>query len=272
MEAMRGPLDEIESKPLRTFDELLRDLESLKNLLDSMSAEFRVREELVKSLAVIEKELDDIHASFIGRRISSRHLSETQQQLEEIRIHLTRLSKDIDEFNENRRHIIKESDISTMSMFERLDEIERELKLVEIEEEQSEYDIDAAAEVLAAVYRDRDPRSVMREQGIPFDDQSSSDSCKSDLEIEVEEGGAADAALSPIPDDPAPALSHYERNRSRWRRILRTALPLQAMLVLLLGAACLVPHCDDEYCCQLLNNFARSFDPSLDFVNGPPPF
>ena len=46
----------------------------------------------------------------------------------------------------------------------------------------------------------------------------------------------------------------------------------QAMLVLLLGAACLVPHCDDEYCCQLLNNFAKSFDPSLSFVNGPPPF
>lgn len=44
------------------------------------------------------------------------------------------------------------------------------------------------------------------------------------------------------------------------------------MLVLLLGAACLVPHCDDEYCCQLLNNFINSFDLALDNVNGPPPF
>uniref|UniRef100_A0A0N5AFX2 KASH domain-containing protein n=1 Tax=Syphacia muris TaxID=451379 RepID=A0A0N5AFX2_9BILA len=59
--------------------------------------------------------------------------------------------------------------------------------------------------------------------------------------------------------------------RSRWRRVLRAALPLQAMLVLLLGAACLVPHCDDEYCCQLLNNFAHSLDPSLHFIDGPPP-
>lgn len=34
-------------------------------------------------------------------------------------------------------------------------------------------------------------------------------------------------ALSPIPDDPSPGRVHYERQRSRWRRILRTALPLQ---------------------------------------------
>lgn len=43
------------------------------------------------------------------------------------------------------------------------------------------------------------------------------------------------------------------------------------MLVLLLGAACLVPQFDDDYCCHLLNNFARSFDTQLDFINGPPP-
>lgn len=34
-------------------------------------------------------------------------------------------------------------------------------------------------------------------------------------------------ALSPVPDDPSPGRVHYERQRSRWRRILRTALPLQ---------------------------------------------
>lgn len=34
-------------------------------------------------------------------------------------------------------------------------------------------------------------------------------------------------ALSPIPDDPTPGRVNYERQRSRWRRILRTALPLQ---------------------------------------------
>ncbi|VDN88864.1 unnamed protein product [Brugia pahangi] len=90
---------------------------------------------------------------------------------------------------------------------------------------------------------------------------------ESDVENAVEVSASSDVvALSPIPDDPSPGRVHYVRQRSRWRRILRTALPLQAMLVLLLGAACLVPHCDDESCCQLLNNFARSFDPSLEFA------
>ncbi|VDM41139.1 unnamed protein product [Toxocara canis] len=354
LEAMRRPLHEIISKPRRTLDEVLHDLETLKmfyskwppmaelssrllslsselhplsiavkdarlfadntgivehrlepyviteeaqlqNLLDSLSAEFHVREELVRSLAVISHELDDIRASFNGQRVHTRQLlsylggifvvlyysashiqgiwlQEIRHQLQGIRAHLTLLNEDISKFNDNRLYLIEEDEISTQRNFDHLEQIEEALKSVEVEEEQPDYDIDAAAEVLAAVFPDRDPRSVMREQGIPFDDLSSSDGCKSDLEVEVEEGEAADVALSPIPDDPAPARSHYERQRSRWRRILRTALPLQAMLVLLLGAACLVPHCDDEYCCQLLNNFARSFDPSLDFVNGPPPF
>lgn len=154
-------------------------------------------------------------------------LQEIRQQLQGLRAHLTLLDEDITKFNANRLYLIEEEEISTGRNFDRLQQIEDALKSVEAVEDQVGYDIEAAAEVLAAVFPDRDPRSIMREKGIPFDDLSSSDGCKSDLEVEVEEGAAADVPLSPIPDDPAPARSHYERQRSRWRRILRTALPLQ---------------------------------------------
>ncbi|VDO47414.1 unnamed protein product [Haemonchus placei] len=132
-----------------------------------------------------------------------------------------------------------------------------------------EYDVDAAADVLAALYPDTHPYSVLAEHG--FEGIGSDTDSKSELESI---GGSSSGLLSPLPETSTGlvAPSQFHRQRSRWRRVLRTALPLQAMLVLLLGAACLVPHCDDEYCCQLLNNFARSFDPSLEFINGPPPF
>ncbi|KAK6060901.1 hypothetical protein COOONC_01434, partial [Cooperia oncophora] len=132
-----------------------------------------------------------------------------------------------------------------------------------------EYDIDAAADVLAALYPEEHPYSVLAEHG--FEGIGSDTDSKSELESI---GGSSSGLLSPLPETSTGlvAPSQFHRQRSRWRRVLRTALPLQAMLVLLLGAACLVPHCDDEYCCQLLNNFARSFDPSLEFINGPPPF
>uniref|UniRef100_A0A914XFA2 KASH domain-containing protein n=1 Tax=Plectus sambesii TaxID=2011161 RepID=A0A914XFA2_9BILA len=153
--------------------------------------------------------------------------------------------------------------------------------------------LDIAADLLAAAYPDRDPMEVLRERGL-LNDNDASDLAPVDVEAHDDADGAMAAAssvLSPIPDDPtlpSTAVAYDEddddeeevvgedgdvrvRQRSRWRRVLRTALPLQAMLVLLLGAACLVPHCDDDYSCQLLNNFARSFEPVLEFME-PPPF
>uniref|UniRef100_A0A0R3RIJ3 KASH domain-containing protein n=1 Tax=Elaeophora elaphi TaxID=1147741 RepID=A0A0R3RIJ3_9BILA len=282
----------------KTFAEETSELEKkIENLLDSMSAEFRVREEILHSLRVISDELDDIKNVLDDQNISARLQKDLQQQLEGIRAHLNTLNEDITKYSNNRIFLSEEEEISTRRNFERLEEIEEKLKQVELADAEEEYDIDAAAEVLAAVYPDDHPRDVLRKQGIPFDDDSydltpssatSDDDDKSkfktppDDEIILEGSETEDAieahqsndviALSPVPDDPSPGRVHYERQRSRWRRILRTALPLQAMLVLLLGAACLVPHCDDESCCQLLNNFARSFDPTLEFLNGPPPF
>ncbi|XP_060061301.1 nesprin-1 isoform X3 [Erinaceus europaeus] len=67
---------------------------------------------------------------------------------------------------------------------------------------------------------------------------------------------------------PAPAGS---RHRAFLCRVLRAALPLQLLLLLLIGLACLVPMSEKDYSCTLANNFARSFHFMLRYINGPPP-
>lgn len=62
-----------------------------------------------------------------------------------------------------------------------------------------------------------------------------------------------------------------QRHQSFFLRVLRAALPLQLLLLLLIGLACLVPMSEEDYSCTLSNNFARSFHPMLRYTNGPPP-
>ncbi|PKU40578.1 nesprin-1 isoform x1 [Limosa lapponica baueri] len=69
------------------------------------------------------------------------------------------------------------------------------------------------------------------------------------------------------PSEAGPAWQHP----SFFLRVLRAALPLQLLLLLLIGLACLVPMTKEDYSCAMANNFARSFHPMLKYVNGPPP-
>lgn len=54
-------------------------------------------------------------------------------------------------------------------------------------------------------------------------------------------------------------------------RVVRAAVPIQAMMLLLLGVSSIVPLDRDELICTLQNNLERSLEPMLRWTEGPPP-
>ena len=54
-------------------------------------------------------------------------------------------------------------------------------------------------------------------------------------------------------------------------RVVRAAVPIQALMLLLLGVSSIVPLDQDELICSLQNNLQRSLEPMLKWSNGPPP-
>uniref|UniRef100_A0A8C2ZZJ9 KASH domain-containing protein n=1 Tax=Cyclopterus lumpus TaxID=8103 RepID=A0A8C2ZZJ9_CYCLU len=77
---------------------------------------------------------------------------------------------------------------------------------------------------------------------------------------------------SDLPDGVSSSTSSASsKGQSFLLRVLRAALPVQLLLLLLIGLACLVPMSQEDYSCHHANNFARSFHPMLRYTNGPPP-
>jgi len=54
-------------------------------------------------------------------------------------------------------------------------------------------------------------------------------------------------------------------------RVVRAAVPIQALMLLLLGVSSIVPLDQEELICSLQNNIQRSLEPMLRWSNGPPP-
>merc|ERR1712025_324026 len=54
-------------------------------------------------------------------------------------------------------------------------------------------------------------------------------------------------------------------------RVVRAAVPIQALMLLLLGVSSIVPLDQDELICSLQNNLQRSSEIMMKWSNGPPP-
>lgn len=174
------------------------------------------------------------------------------EDLDELKAQILQFTSDINAERNQRKYVTVGEYIMIADLEDTLIDIEDRLRAAldeaiknapRPEAAQPEYDVDAAAEVFAAVYPNQHPRDVLREHGFDdfeLDSQSdySSVDQRSELGLEVEpqpshsRADQDDLLLSPIPEDPSPSnavqtRAQYLRQRSRWRRILRTALPLQ---------------------------------------------
>jgi len=280
----------IEEALISTVDHLLADINSWKHRIatvddvDDLSERLSILQLIESDLIPIDAQISLLQTQCAAALTNRKYVLCSIDQIDDLQVDITAIRQCVEQMISN---LLAEIGIAAARAPTPLSDVE--------------YDLDAAADVLAAVYPHQDPMQVLREQGF-IDDIAASKELSVDNGRDLIDAAAAPSSslISPIPDDPTTIVDkkrkatttasddentdddesvdeddqqqRYVQRRSRWRRVLRTALPLQAMLVLLLGAACLVPHCDDEYCCQLLNNFAHSFEPMLEHAGGQPPF
>ena len=97
-------------------------------------------------------------------------------------------------------------------------------------------------------------------------DNDDDDDDEEETDIELEDSDDDDTGLGLFPLSGTTGSGYFAR------RVFRAALPIQALMVLLLGAASLVPMTEQDFSCILANNLRHSLDPVLDYMDGQPPF
>ncbi|KAJ8399443.1 hypothetical protein AAFF_G00411550 [Aldrovandia affinis] len=85
-------------------------------------------------------------------------------------------------------------------------------------------------------------------------------------------GSSVSSSYPRSPKGVGSARSHPKgRHQPFLQRVLWAALPLQLILLFLLGLACLLPPTQEDYSYTLANILVQNLSPALHYTNGPPP-
>lgn len=248
--------EEAEADYENTLNKLSTEIAEEKGLETSaQSIESTLQSMLNTVTAVIEsRQLGDLAVrfwfSYMNLMFSFQPLA---QDLDSLKASVVDLTNNIDSMKKSRKYV----KVGEYPIIDNLDgplsEMETkianalqmaqvpELDLPSPDDDSALPDYDALADIIAKAYPNRNPRDVLREHGyedlIPEDYHSDMSSSRSGFNTDAESQPSSsrvvddDYLVSGIPEDPSldnpQARAHYLRQRSRWRRILRTALPLQ---------------------------------------------